>query len=131
VKTIKIIIPGPPTPRHRPRFSRRGTYSDQARKKTRFQFYAIMQVGRILLLGPLSVKYSFFMPRPKSHSRAGKLRPSAPKHHTKTPYIDDLREFAADCLKGIAYKDDSQIVKSQSLKQYSNEPRTEIEVREL
>ena len=135
MKTLHIIIPGKPIAKRRPRFSRRGTYSDQGEEKRRFQQYAFMQIPKNHTRAALSVKYTFFMPRPISHYGSGKnngtLRKSAPKYHTKKPDLDNLEKFASDCLTGLVWKDDSQIVRSITEKRYSKDPRTEIRITEL
>jgi len=38
-------------------------------------------------------------------------------------------KIIADALNGIAYKDDSQIVKADITKIYSDEPKVEVEIR--
>jgi len=42
--------------------------------------------------------------------------------------LDNLDKFVMDCLNLIFYQDDSQIYSKQSIKLYSNVPRTEIEL---
>jgi Holliday junction resolvase RusA-like endonuclease len=56
----------------------------------------------------------FIFERPKSHFGTGKnsnkLKSSAPAHHIQPPDCDNLKKIVADCLNGLVYKDDSQIV---------------------
>jgi len=51
-------------------------------------------------------------------------------YHTKKPDIDNLAKAVKDALKGIIYKDDSQIVEAYLSKQYG-EPAVKIEVKTL
>ena len=136
---MKITIPGKPIAKKRPRFARHGkfvrTYNDQETEEGRFLLEAKQQVNQAPIEGPLSVSCRFFMPRPKSHygtgRNAGKLKASAPDHHTIKPDIDNLKKFVLDCLNGVAWKDDCQVVKASQVKWYSENPRTEIEISRI
>jgi Holliday junction resolvase RusA-like endonuclease len=132
---MKIVIPGKPIAKKRPRFARIGkfvrTYNEQETEESRFLWEVKQHMnGEKPLDGPLAVQFVFFLPRPKGHygtgKNAGKLKPSAPKYHIKKPDCDNLEKFVADCLNGLVWKDDSQIIKSITEKHYSEQPRTEI-----
>jgi Holliday junction resolvase RusA-like endonuclease len=45
--------------------------------------------------------------------------------------VDNLKKFVLDCLNGVAWKDDAQIVKIEAFKAYGETPRTEIVIREM
>ena len=79
------------------------------------------------MTGPLSVSFSFAMPRPGSHYGTGrnadKLKPSAPAGHTSKPDITKLIRSTEDALKGIAWVDDTQIVSQSAGKMYTNDRR--------
>lgn len=85
--------------------------------------------------GPVGVRCNFYLPRPKNHygtgRNAGKLKPSAPIHHTKIPDVDNLEKMVFDAMNGIVWKDDSQVVDNRSSKEYGEQPRTEVRVYEL
>ena len=49
---------------------------------------------------------------------------------TKRPDLDNVVKACLDALNGIAYYDDSQIVELSVAKEYSEEPRTEVYIRE-
>ena len=49
---------------------------------------------------------------------------------TKKPDLDNIAKACLDALNGIAYYDDSQIVELSICKEYSDEPRTELYLRE-
>ncbi len=131
---MKLIIPGKPVAKKRPRFARIGkfvkTYSDQETEEGRFLFEVQKQLnGHKPIEGPVQVMLRFYLPRPKNHFGSGRnayrLKPSAPPRHTKKPDIDNCIKFVLDCLNGVAWRDDSQIIKSIAVKEYG-EPRTEI-----
>jgi Holliday junction resolvase RusA-like endonuclease len=138
--TMRIIIPGSPIAKARPRFVRRnkikvGAYSSQETAEGLFLLDARKQVNRCLE-GPLRVTCKFFMPRPKSHygtgGNAGKLKASAPVYPLgKRNDIDNLVKFVFDCLNGLAWKDDSQVITSASSKVYHDSPQTEIFIEEI
>ena len=69
--------------------------------------------GREVFLGPVSMIVEFYFGRPKSHSgtgrNAGTLKPTAPREHIQTPDLDKLLRAVKDALKGIVYRDDSQV----------------------
>ena len=132
-----IIISGKPIAKKRPRFARRGkfvqTYNDQQTEEGKFFLQAKMQWKEKPLSGPISIKMTFFIPRPKFHfgtgKNAGKLKKSAPEYPNKKPDLDNYEKFACDCLNGLCWHDDSQIVDSMTRKRYVKRcPRTEIEI---
>lgn len=50
---------------------------------------------------------------------------------TKKPDIDNIAKAVLDALNGVAYRDDTQVVKLYVRKQYSEKPRVEICLEEL
>ena len=81
---------------------------------------------------PLSVSIFFYFSRPKSHFKTGKnshlLKDYAPSWHTSKPDVDNLAKFVMDAMNKVYWKDDSYISTCRIVKQYSNTPRTEIEI---
>ena len=69
--------------------------------------------GRELITGALILDAEFFFTRPKSHYGSGRnaerLKDSAPVRHTQRPDRDKCLRAVCDALKGIVYRDDSQI----------------------
>ena len=62
----------------------------------------------------------------------GKLKASAPQYHTVKRYdTDNLLKWVLDCLNGMAWKDDCQVVELYGKKEYSDNPRTEIKIGEV
>ncbi len=68
--------------------------------------------------GPLQVKFEFFLPRPKGHFGKKGLRKSAPLFPCGRPDVLKLSRSTEDALKGIAWRDDAQIVRETLTKDY-------------
>lgn len=71
----------------------------------------------------------FYMPIPKSDNRTVKNDKinDVLKHNIK-PDLDNLEKFILDACNEILFADDKKIVKMQSRKLWSEDPRTEIEI---
>ncbi len=132
---IEIIILGKPIAKARPRFARRGkfvvTYNSQETEEGRFLFEVQKQWSRAPIEGPLKVRCSFEMPIPKSTSKKKSWAMACDQiKHTKKPDVDNLLKFICDCLNGVIFKDDSQIIYLAGGKFYSEEPKTLIMIED-
>lgn len=84
--------------------------------------------------GPVQLRASFYLQRPKHHSNSRGLRDNAPSHPAKRPDLDHLLRAIGDALTGIAWVDDSQVVKVRASKSWCapdaalQEPGVVIEV---
>lgn len=141
VMSIKIIVPGEPVPKGRPR-----TRICSPRFKVPFiHFYQdaeteayekrvaaearLIMMGRGLLLGALELRALAYVPIPRSWSEKkqaqaieGIIMPIS------RPDSDNFLKCASDSLNGVVYRDDAQIVKMSVEKWYSEQPRLEIEI---
>jgi crossover junction endodeoxyribonuclease RusA len=61
--------------------------------------------------GPIEIRASFYMPRPKSVKR---------EHPTVKPDLDKLQRALLDALTSIVYRDDAQVVEIRASKHYVN-----------
>ena len=68
---------------------------------------------------PIIISMRFILKRPKSVTR---------KHPTVPPDSDKLVRGCFDALTGIAYKDDSQVIKLTASKEYGEIPGVEVEI---
>jgi len=88
-----------------------------------------------LISGAVKLTIKFIFPRPKSHFGTGKnsakLKPSAPKHHTKVPDLTKLVRAVEDAMKKMAWHDDSQVICQEVSKEYGPDFRTEIQWEEI
>jgi Holliday junction resolvase RusA-like endonuclease len=128
---IKLIIPGAPVGKGRPRVCHTHTFTPQ---KTRDyedlvrKIYIIGNYGK-QLEGQLCMRIKAYYEIPKTASKntiqgmtTGLIRP------TIKPDIDNVIKIIADSINGLAYRDDKQIVGIQAEKWYSTEPRVEVEI---
>lgn len=83
--------------------------------------------------GPVLLYLDFQFSRPKGHYGSGKnaqvLKASAPVAHTQKPDLDKLTRATLDALKGILYRDDSQVDGLRATKGWTTgAPETWVEV---
>lgn len=134
---IDITIPGAPTAKGRPRFSRK---SGRAFTPARTQQAEDTLAGRALvelagvrdrlpLLGALRLEAIFVMPiaaswskKKQEQARRGDLHP------TGRPDVDNLVKLATDALNGVVWRDDSQLVEVRTTKRYGDVPSTRLVV---
>lgn len=137
---MRIILPGNPIPKARPKFCVRGkhamAYDSQSKimAEKRAQLCYLAKQNRpndleAYFSHPLSVRLWFHMPVTVSSSLAqknaklnGLVMPSI------KPDIDNLVKFW-DIANGILWRDDSQIVELHATQQYSETPCTVIEIK--
>lgn len=139
VSSFRLIVPGEPTGKGRPKFSTRTgrayTPGKTASAEGVIAFYW-EQAGRPRLEGPLAMTVHAFMSRPKGHWGAAGLSAQGRRSPvpTKTPDGDNLLKLAADSLNGLGYHDDAQIVEAFVAKRWADRdqaPHTMIHVYEL
>lgn len=82
--------------------------------------------GRGLLEGPLALRVTFYLPRPKSHYGARGLRPSAPARPITRPDTTKLLRPLEDALTGVVWRDDSQVVEQVAARRYGEPARCEV-----
>jgi Holliday junction resolvase RusA-like endonuclease len=88
-----------------------------------------------LLQGALKLTIQFYRPRPKGHFGTGKnadtLKPSAPKYPITKPDNTKLTRAVEDALKGVVWKDDSQVVLGVQAKDFGECFRTHVIIETL
>lgn len=130
----QLTIDGVPVAKGRPRLGRYGTYTPK--KTQEYEEYVkacwVSKYGAIQPAEqPLEVNIVFYMPIPKSYSKKQKAEIlSGRLKHTKKPDIDNLIKSVLDALNGLAYADDSQIIKVTAVKRYAETGSTELTIKE-
>jgi len=124
VKMIEIFVPGIPRPGGSKRVWKNkytgkfntvdaGKYTKEWRAVVSHFANEAMR-NKELLTGAVELNIEFYFARPKSHYGTGrnslKLKPSAPEHHTQKPDRTKLLRSTEDALKGIVWRDDSQVI---------------------
>lgn len=59
------------------------------------------------------------------------MKESAPERHTQKPDIDNLIKTTKDSLKGIVWRDDSQVAEIDAVKFWAEKNSVEITVMKL
>jgi Holliday junction resolvase RusA-like endonuclease len=129
---MKIIIPGKPIAKARPKFARRGksvtTYNPQESEEGKWLTLAIGQITE-KLSGPIHLEAEFFMPIPESTSaKKRRLMLLGEIAHIKKPDLDNLIKFCKDCLNGIAWNDDAQVISINASKKYGDDAGTVLRI---
>lgn len=82
--------------------------------------------------GALFLRIVFVMPRPKN--MCWKSKPMPRHRHTGKPDLDNLAKSVKDALKGIVWRDDSQVCSGKWSKWIAagdEAPHVEVEIRQL
>ncbi len=87
-----------------------------------------------LLTGPIILEVRIEFPRPGVHfgkgRNADKLKPSAPRWHIQKPDLGKLVRAIEDALKGVLFRDDSQIFHHVTGKCWGERYHTEVTLTE-
>lgn len=87
--------------------------------------------GRPLLDGPVRLRVTFFRPRPTTHFKStGGLSAAGNRaeYPTARPDVTKLVRALEDALKGIAWRDDAQVVMLEAVKLWGEPARAMVEV---
>lgn len=128
MKSLTVWFPIEPAPKGRPRFTKFGkTYTPKKtqdyEKKIADYFRSHPQRFKFEKDIPVAVNLVFGMPIPKNtpKSRKDAMIEGIIKH-TKRPDVDNMTKAVLDALNGLAWTDDSQIVRLTVTKEYTREP---------
>ncbi|MFW5436589.1 RusA family crossover junction endodeoxyribonuclease [Paenibacillus apiarius] len=135
---IQFTVYGEPVAQGRPRATKMGGFIrmyDPAKSRD-YKDYVRLAAGEnapeALLEGPLGMVLHVYRTIPKSFSKkkaaaaeAGEIRP------TSKPDADNYLKGVKDALKGVIWRDDSQVVEVLVTKRYSARPRIEVKIKDL
>lgn len=128
---MKIIIPGPPIPKKRPRFGNGIAYDIQKREKTVTRL-AMVKNNPLCLQGALDVSVEFcFLPAPSKRYSELNLIDWGFCRHDHKPDIDNLLKFLLDCANKVLWNDDAQVTSLTAVKRFSKNACTIIEINEI
>lgn len=134
---LHLVIPGDPVGKGRPRFTRTGITFTPKRTRNHEAYVRSLFVQKyprhVPLEGPLEMEILIFFPVPKSASKKRRQDMLWQRElPTRKPDVDNLCKIFMDALgRGLAYRDDAQIVSLAVIKQYSTTPQTEVRVRNV
>lgn len=138
-KTAFLTIECEPLGKARPRVTAHGPFAHAyTPKKTKdyelkIKNEYLQKYGyKNILEGPIEANIKAYFSTPKSVSK--RIKNEMLNNfigHTTKPDTDNVCKAILDALNGVAYKDDSQIIRMKSEKLYSEIPRIEIELKEL
>lgn len=127
-------IHGVPVPQQQTRFLKKsGIMYDPSKKDRRhIEWQARPYAPKDPLLGPILLELSFYFPVLASVSKVMRRQMlNHIIHHTKKPDADNCAYLVTNSLKGIFYRDDSQIIDLIIHKRYGEIPRTVVRVMEI
>lgn len=136
--TINFFVPGVPVAQPRVKATARGGFARVYTPKTADAFKAsvVLAASQAFkqppIAGPVKLSVEFIFPRPKN--AIWKTRPMPSMPHTKKPDCSNLIKGVEDCLNGVLWVDDSQIVTLEVLKRIASGdeiPGTFVEVEEV
>lgn len=139
MKFIRIIVPGKPIAKGRPRMTTINGHARAFTPQRTVNYESLVALagemameGRPPLEGPLAIVVFAHFALPLKVSKARRQKAADGKDwHSCRPDGDNVLKAAGDGLNGIVWRDDSQIASAQIIKIYSEIPRLVVEVREL
>lgn len=132
----RFTLSGNPIPQKRTRFTCKGgtphAYDPNKKELEMIRWQVRPFAPKEPIAGPVSLSMIFYMPIPKSVSKAARdqMRRRIMLPVTK-PDVDNMAYLLTNALKGIVYVDDSQVVEQHIYKVYDDLPRTEIVVKAI
>lgn len=136
-KEVKFTVPGKPFGKQRPRMSRRGKFTTTYTPKETVEYENLVKLSYYnstdgaKLKGAIKAEIKGVFPIPKSTSNKQKEKMlSGEIKYTKKLDCDNMAKCVLDALNNIAYDDDSQIYDLKVTKEYGDNPRVEIKLKE-
>ena len=132
---VKLVIPGKPLGKQRPRVLKNGiTYTPDktVNYETLVKQLYITEHFQKQLPGAIKATITAYMYIPKSESKKRKKKMLINEIlPCKMPDWDNIGKIITDALNGLAYDDDKQIVDARVIKLYGDQPRVEVELEEI
>ena len=120
--TKYIKITGPVYSQKRHRHTNKGfVYDPSSKDKKKVIPQIVEQFMEKTFIDAVLLEMNFYIQRPKSHWNKYSLKASAPKYKTTKPDLDNHCKFYMDCMSGIVFKDDNQIISLVATKQFCDE----------
>ena len=137
-KSVTFTVPGKPVGKQRPRFSRRSGRTYTPEKTVNYETLARLSYQQQVDAEPferdrpLTLKLEIYQQIPNSVSKKKRELMIGKKIlPTKKPDCSNILKCIEDGLNGIAYHDESQIVKSYAVKYCSEYPEVKVTISEI
>ncbi|MGC1494197.1 MAG: RusA family crossover junction endodeoxyribonuclease [Sulfitobacter sp.] len=128
---MRLVIPGKPFAKQRPRFSQGRTYTPSQTVSFEVTVGQYAMAAKVPLLeGPVYLKITAIFEPAKSWSKK-KREASLWNPHIQRPDLDNIEKAIKDGLNRIAYKDDCQVCMVEKRKMWGTEAQTIVEVLPL
>lgn len=131
---VRIRIPGKPMGKQRARTLKNG-YSYTPEQTVCYENLVRLiyrESGGGYMEGPLKARVKIVYDIPKSTTKKNRAAMEAGKMFpTKKPDIDNVQKIIFDALNGIAYKDDTQIVRVEAWKEFGQQPYVDVLLEEV
>lgn len=145
---MKIVINGPPIAKQRHRCGCRNrrpiSYDPQVKEMKKVKFFlakairekfnsldkqTVLEASDLAHATSFEVRLTFHFKPAESllGSQKNQKLWGLELHHSK-PDLDNLEKFYLDCLSGLVWQDDAQVVVNKSKKIFTENPRVEIDI---
>ncbi|MGF7050396.1 Holliday junction resolvase RusA-like endonuclease [Paenibacillus sp. DS2015] len=137
---IQFTVYGEPVAQGRPRATQQGGFIKMydPEKSRDYKDYVRLAASEhapaALLEGPIGMMVSVYRSMPKYLSKYPEKAAAAERGEilpTSKPDADNYLKGVKDALKGVIWKDDSQVVDAFVRKRYSAKPRIEVKIKDL
>lgn len=129
---VKLIIPGKPMGKQRPRLGKGFTYTPTATVNYETLVKELFILSKQNKLeGNLRAIIVAYFPIPQSKSKKQKQEMREALIRPRKPDCDNIAKIILDALNNLAYDDDSQVVELSVTKYYDDEPRVEVWIETL
>lgn len=130
---LQFTVPGEPRGKGRPRFGNGRTYTDA--KTVAYERLIAGQAAAAMPCPatelPVYVRVDIYKGVPKSWPMWRRKRALEALEIPGKPDLDNVAKAVLDALNGVAYADDTQVVRLVVQKAYSLDPRLEVTVQEV
>lgn len=132
---IKLIIPGEPMGKARPRMTKTG-FVYNPKKSVNYEtlikeLFIIKYPDFQPLEGPVRMRLWAWMKMPKASKKKIEAMKSGEIRPTKKPDLSNILKIVEDSLNSLAFFDDKQIVEARVEKRYGDRPRIELVIESI
>ncbi len=128
---IQLQVDCDPEPWSAPRGGKHGFYDKKSKHKDFVRWQLKGQYRETPIQGHVGLEFVFFIPIPKSASKAMKRQMLDRRVLPTSPDITNMQKLYEDCLQGIIIDNDRYSSEITSKRYYSEKPGIFIKIRKL